>query len=159
MRLGVKALAVVALIILIPAGALAQAVIAGSVRDPPGRSFPASPSKPPVLRSSRRSAPRHRRQRAVPHRRSSPGRYTVTFTLPGFSTFKREGIELTGSFTATINADMRVGASRNGHRHRREPDRGRAERAAGDVVEQRRAQGRSRPCAATTRWSSSCPAS
>ncbi|HZL96131.1 MAG TPA: hypothetical protein VFB99_20905, partial [Vicinamibacterales bacterium] len=38
-----------------------------------------------------------------------PGVYKVTFTLPGFSTFEREGVELTGSFTATINAEMRVG--------------------------------------------------
>ena len=33
----------------------------------------------------------------------------MTFTLPGFSTVKREGIELTGSFIATVNADMKVG--------------------------------------------------
>ena len=39
-----------------------------------------------------------------------PGTYVVTFTLPGFSTFRREGIELTGGFTATVNADMKVGA-------------------------------------------------
>jgi len=39
-----------------------------------------------------------------------PGTYTVTFTLTGFNTIKREGIELTSSFTATINADLRVGA-------------------------------------------------
>jgi len=39
-----------------------------------------------------------------------PGVYTVTFTLPGFSTVKREGIELTSSFTATVNAELRVGA-------------------------------------------------
>src|SRR5262245_49152993 len=39
-----------------------------------------------------------------------PGTYAVTFTLPGFSTFRREGIELTTGFTATINADLRVGA-------------------------------------------------
>ena len=39
-----------------------------------------------------------------------PGTYTVNFTLPGFSAFRREGIELTGSFTATVNAEMRVGA-------------------------------------------------
>ena len=38
------------------------------------------------------------------------GTYTVTFTLPGFSTFKRENVELEGSFAATINADMKVGA-------------------------------------------------
>jgi hypothetical protein len=40
----------------------------------------------------------------------SPGTYTVTFTLAGFNAFKREGIVLTSDFTATVNADMRVGA-------------------------------------------------
>src|SRR5207247_5998387 len=39
-----------------------------------------------------------------------PGTYSVTFTLPGFATAKREGIELTGTFVATVNVDMRVGA-------------------------------------------------
>jgi hypothetical protein len=39
-----------------------------------------------------------------------PGIYSVTFTLPGFSTVKREGIELTANFTAQVNAEMNVGA-------------------------------------------------
>src|SRR5213083_3119021 len=39
-----------------------------------------------------------------------PGPYTVTFSLPGFSTFKREGMDLTSGFTATINAEMKVGS-------------------------------------------------
>ena len=39
-----------------------------------------------------------------------PGAYTVTFTLPGFSTYKREGIALTAGFTANVNGDMQVGA-------------------------------------------------
>lgn len=39
-----------------------------------------------------------------------PGSYTVTFTLPGFSTLKREGLDLTTGFTATVNAEMKVGA-------------------------------------------------
>jgi hypothetical protein len=39
-----------------------------------------------------------------------PGTYTVTFTLAGFSTLKRDGIELSGTFTATVNAELRVGA-------------------------------------------------
>ena len=38
-----------------------------------------------------------------------PGVYSVTFTLPGFNTFKRDGIELETAFTAAVNADMRVG--------------------------------------------------
>ena len=54
---------------------------------------------------------RHRRVRPLSdHLSCVPGTYTVTFTLTGFSTFKRDGLELTGSFVATINADMKVGA-------------------------------------------------
>jgi len=39
-----------------------------------------------------------------------PGVYSVTFTLQGFDTIKREGIELTSSFTANVNAVMTVGS-------------------------------------------------
>jgi hypothetical protein len=39
-----------------------------------------------------------------------PGTYMVTFTLPGFTTVRREGIELTSDFTASVNADLKVGA-------------------------------------------------
>ncbi len=39
-----------------------------------------------------------------------PGEYTVTFTLAGFKTFKREGLELAANFTVTVNADMSLGA-------------------------------------------------
>src|SRR5258705_90760 len=38
-----------------------------------------------------------------------PGVYSVTFTLPGFSTTRREGIEKLANFTAQVNADMKVG--------------------------------------------------
>src|SRR5713226_6043441 len=39
-----------------------------------------------------------------------PGTYTVTFGLAGFNTVKREGIQLTSGFTATVNADLQVGS-------------------------------------------------
>jgi hypothetical protein len=39
-----------------------------------------------------------------------PGTYSVTFTLPGFATVLREGIELSGTFVANVNAELRVGA-------------------------------------------------
>ena len=39
-----------------------------------------------------------------------PGTYTVTFTLPGFSTFVRDGIELPAGFTANVNGEMSVGS-------------------------------------------------
>ena len=38
-----------------------------------------------------------------------PGVYSVTFTLTGFNTLKREEVELPGNFTMTLNADLRVG--------------------------------------------------
>ena len=39
-----------------------------------------------------------------------PGTYTVTFTLTGFGTVKREGFVLPADFVATLNADLKVGA-------------------------------------------------
>jgi len=38
-----------------------------------------------------------------------PGTYTVTFTLTGFATFRREGLELPPSFNATVNAQVHIG--------------------------------------------------
>ena len=39
-----------------------------------------------------------------------PGVYSVTFTLPGFSSIRRVGIELSTGFTASVNVEMTVGA-------------------------------------------------
>ena len=39
-----------------------------------------------------------------------PGTYAVTFTLTGFNVLRRDGIELVSGFTATVSADMQVGA-------------------------------------------------
>src|SRR5476649_1392548 len=39
-----------------------------------------------------------------------PGTYTVTFTLTGFRSVKREGIVLEGSFAAQVNGSLAVGA-------------------------------------------------
>jgi hypothetical protein len=39
-----------------------------------------------------------------------PGVYTVTFSLSGFATVKREGIDLATGFTASVNAEMKVGS-------------------------------------------------
>jgi len=39
-----------------------------------------------------------------------PGNYSITFSLPGFGTVKREGVQLSGAITATINVELRVGA-------------------------------------------------
>ena len=39
-----------------------------------------------------------------------PGAYTVVFTLPGFNTVRREGVEVSVNVTTNIDADLRVGA-------------------------------------------------
>src|SRR5205814_7600378 len=38
-----------------------------------------------------------------------PGTFSVTFTLPGFNAVRRDGIELAGSFVATVNEQLTVG--------------------------------------------------
>ena len=38
-----------------------------------------------------------------------PGTYTVTFTLQGFRSVRREGIDISTGFVATVNADLGVG--------------------------------------------------
>jgi hypothetical protein len=39
----------------------------------------------------------------------APGVYTVTYTLPGFITVAREGVQVSTGVTLTLNADLRVG--------------------------------------------------
>lgn len=39
-----------------------------------------------------------------------PGSYTVSFSLEGFRSVRREGITLAGAFAATVNASLEVGA-------------------------------------------------
>src|SRR5687768_2194627 len=111
MRLGVKALVIVALLILVPTAARAQAVIAGLVRDTSGAVLPGvtiAASSPALIEKVRTTVSDSGGQYRIEDLR--PGIYTVRFTLSGFSTFEREGIELTGSFTATINAELPVGS-------------------------------------------------
>jgi hypothetical protein len=99
-----------AVIVVVPAAAYAQAVIAGTVKDPSGAVLPGvvvEAASPALIEKVRTAVTDGSGQYRVEDLR--PGTYTVTFTLQGFSAVRREGIELTGSFTATINADLTVG--------------------------------------------------
>jgi len=95
----------------VPAIAFAQASIAGQVKDASGAVLPgvtveaSSPALIEKVRSVVTGGTGQYRIELLP-----PGSYTVTFALPGFSTVKRDGIQLTGTFTATIDAELRVGA-------------------------------------------------
>ena len=110
MRLLKRMLFVLAVLVILPSSAFAQASITGVVKDASGGVLPGVTVEvaSPVLIEKTRSdvTDASGLYRIV---NLLPGTYTVTFTLTGFSTVKREGIELTGSFIASINADMKIG--------------------------------------------------
>ena len=100
-----------ALLLLMPGGASAQSVIAGSVKDASGAVMPGvtvEASSPALIEKVRTAVTDEAGQFRIVDLR--PGVYAVTFTLAGFTTVRREGIELTTNFTASINAEMRVGS-------------------------------------------------
>jgi hypothetical protein len=110
-RVAVVVLAGLALLAFVPDRADAQSAIAGFVRDTTGAVLPGVTveASSPVLIEQTRTATTDARglYRIIDLR---PGVYTVTFTLPGFSVIRREGIELPADFTATVNSELRVGA-------------------------------------------------
>ena len=100
-----------AMAMLVPSMAYAQASIAGVVRDTSGAVLPGvtvEAASPALIEKVRTVVTDGAGQYRIVELR--PGTYTVTFTLPGFNTVKRDGIELPGTFIATVNAEMRVGA-------------------------------------------------
>ena len=106
-----RILFVLSMILALPLSAFAQASIAGVVKDASGAVLPGvtvEVASPVLIEKTRTSVTDQSGQYRVVDLR--PGTYAVTFTLTGFSTVKREGIELSGSFIATINADLKVGA-------------------------------------------------
>jgi hypothetical protein len=99
-----------AVLTFIPASAFAQASIAGSAKDSSGAVLPGvavEVSSPALIEKVRTAVTDDRglfRVVSLP-----PGTYTVVFSLAGFNQVRREGIELSGSFTAQIDAAMMVG--------------------------------------------------
>jgi hypothetical protein len=94
-----------------PAAVYAQASITGVARDTSGAVLPGvtvEAASPALIEKVRAVVTDDAGQYRIVDLR--PGTYTVTFTLPGFATVRREGIELAGSFVATLNAELRVGA-------------------------------------------------
>ena len=105
-----KTLYILALTASTPSFAFAQAAIAGSVKDGSGVPLPGvivQAASPALIERARLG--RHRRPGQYRIEDLRPGIYTVTFTLSGWSPYQREGIELTGSFTATVDAELTVG--------------------------------------------------
>jgi hypothetical protein len=101
----------VLLVAILPSVAHAQSAIAGIAKDTSGAVLPGvtvEASSDVLIEKSRSVTTDGSGQYKIIDLR--PGMYVVTFTLPGFQTFKREQVELPADFTSVINAEMRVGA-------------------------------------------------
>src|SRR6266536_3611701 len=98
----------------LPTSASAQAVtgaIGGVAKDASGAVLPGvtvEVSSPALIEKTRAAVTDGTGQYRVVDLR--PGTYSLTFTLTGFNTVKREGVEISGAGVFAINADLRVGA-------------------------------------------------
>jgi hypothetical protein len=113
MRISKLILLLVPVLLWSPDVVLGQTVgsIAGVVRDATGALLPGvtvEASSPVLIEKVRVAQTDEQGQYKIVDLR--PGVYTVTFTLAGFSASKREGVELTTGFTATVNGDLKLGA-------------------------------------------------
>jgi hypothetical protein len=94
----------------VPALAQTDSGIAGSVKDSTGLALPGvsvTAASPALIEKVRVVVTDGEGVYNITGLR--PGEYSVSFELPGFGTIRREGVTLTTSFTATVNAEMKVG--------------------------------------------------
>ena len=93
------------------AGAQVLGTVAGNVKDASGAVLPgvtvevASPALIEKVRSAVTDSSGQYRIVNLP-----PGTYSVTFSLPGFSTVKRDALDVSVNFTSTVDAEMKVGS-------------------------------------------------
>ena len=108
---GLARVLAVVVFVLFPIAARAQSSMTGTVRDASGGVLPgvtveaASPALIEGVRSAVTDA--QGIYKVVDLR---PGTYTLTFSLPGFRTVRRDGFVLPAEFAATVNAELGVGA-------------------------------------------------
>ena len=99
------------LLVLAPAAAHAQSTFTGVVKDTSGAVLPGvtvEAASPALIEKTRSVVTDGTGGYRIVDLR--PGTYTLTFSLDGFSTVKRDGLELPSNFTMTINAELKVGA-------------------------------------------------
>src|SRR5262245_20775545 len=102
------------LVILLPSVVAAKAArssIAGVVKDLTGAvlsGVSVQASSPALIENTRASVTDAEGTYKIVDLR--PGTYSIRFSRTGFSTVQREGVELTSGFTASVNAELKVGA-------------------------------------------------
>jgi hypothetical protein len=109
MRTVSKCLAIL-VVLLLPATVFAQASLTGTVKDASGAVLPGvsvEAASPALIEKTRTAVTDGSGQYRITDLRT--GTYSITFVLPGFTTVKREGVELAGAQVVTIPAEMKVG--------------------------------------------------
>ena len=94
-----------------PGHAGAQSQLNGQVKDESGGVLPGvtvEAASPALIEKSKSAVTDSNGRYTIVDLRQ--GTYKITFTLTGFSSVVREGVELPANFVSTINADMKVGA-------------------------------------------------
>ena len=106
-----RTLAFLVFVVTVPVAAFGQPAIGGMVSDPSGAPMAGvlvEASSAALIEKTRKTltdaAGRYRIEDLV------PGTYRVRFTLQGWKPYQREGVELAGSFTAVVNAELAVGS-------------------------------------------------
>ena len=97
-------------VVLLPSYAFAQATLAGVAKDASGAVLPGvtvEASSSALIEKARTAITDGSGQYQIVDLR--PGTYTLTFTLTGFASVKRDGIEVSGAGVITMNADMKIG--------------------------------------------------
>jgi len=110
MRVAVRSVVIVAVLLLAPTMVLAQASLAGVVKDASGAVLPGvtvEAASPVLIEKARTVATDGAGNYKIENLR--PGTYIVTFTIDGFTPLKREGVVLSGTQVTTINAELKVG--------------------------------------------------
>ena len=96
---------------LLPADARAQGSIAGSIKDPSGAVLPGvtvEASSPALIEKTRHAVSDSSGNYRITD--LPPGTYSVSFTLTGFKTVRREGVLIQGTFSAPVSAELAVGS-------------------------------------------------
>ena len=104
-------LVVLTCVVVLPASAHAQAVLSGTVKDASGAVLPGvsvEAASPVLISKTRQAVTDDTGQYRITE--LPPGNYSLTFTLSGFATVKREAVEVSGSGVIPINIEMRIGS-------------------------------------------------
>jgi len=105
------ALALVLLASGVQAQSLSSGTIGGVAKDESGAVLPGvtvEAASPALIEKVRTAVTDGSGQYSVTN--LPPGNYTVTFSVSGFNTVRREAVEVSAGFTVNLNAELKVGA-------------------------------------------------